>query len=93
LGIKTSRHLKLLKRITSISQVRRVWEATLTCAAPQSIRNASEDPEASKFSLTPADVSSHPAQIFVKTLGLLVLMKEKQWQEVRPISQGRSALE
>jgi hypothetical protein len=82
LGIRITRHLKLLKRIASLSHVRKVWESIVKTPATEGISKAPELSAEVKFSFDQSQPTTKPARIYVLALALVLLIKEKKFIEV-----------
>lgn len=80
MGLRISRHLKILKNTASLSEVKSLYTSFLNEAAPNTISSASDS--TTVFTFDRSLSISKPTRIYVHTLALLLLKKHKLYQEV-----------
>ena len=82
LGIRITRHLKLLKRTSTLSHVLAVWVQIVGGDVPAFLSATPELDQGVNLQIENISQVSKPTRIYVKTLALLHLLKEKRFEAV-----------
>jgi hypothetical protein len=92
LGIRITRHLKMLRRTATFSHLKAVWGDIMQEAAIVSVENATSHLDEQTFTFDKNVPVSKPAKIYVLALTTVLCLREKNVNEVPKVSIGRPTL-